>query len=69
MMRVRRRDRRALRRIGTELRREDLLLAAMLSENSDMPALEQHPEHGRARRRQAQKADRPGTPYVPFVMF
>lgn len=68
-MRVRRKDRRALRRIGTGLRREDLLLAAMLSENGDMPALEQHPENGRARRRQAQKADRRGTPYVPFVMF
>jgi len=69
MLRVRRKDRRALRRIGTWLRREDLLLAAMLSENSDVPAPEQHPENGRARRRQAQKADRRGTPYVPFVMF
>ena len=68
-MRVKRKDRRALRRIGTGLRREDPLLAAMLSENSDMPALEQHPENGRARRRQAQKADRRGTPYVPFVIF
>ena len=68
-MRVRLTGRRALRRIGTGLRREDPLLAAMLSENSDMPALEQHPENGRARRRQAQKADRRGTPYVPFVMF
>jgi hypothetical protein len=68
-MRVRRKDRRALRRIGTGLRREDRLLAAMLSENSDTPAPEQHPENGRARRRQAQKADRRGTPYVPFVMF
>jgi hypothetical protein len=68
-MGARRTDRRALRRIGTELRREDPLLAATLSENSDVPALEQHPENGRARRRQARKADRRGTPYVPFVMF
>jgi hypothetical protein len=69
MMGVRRTGRRALHRIGTELRREDPLLAAMLSENSDAPAPEQHPENGRARRRQARKADRRGTPYVPFVMF
>jgi hypothetical protein len=69
MMRVRLTGRRALRRIGTELRREDPLLAAMLSENSDVPAPEQHPENGRARRRQARKADRHGSPYVPFVMF
>jgi len=68
-MRVRRTGRRALRRIGTELRHEDPLLAAMLSERSDVPALEQHPENGRARRRQARKVDRRGTPYVPFVMF
>ncbi len=68
-MRVRLTGRRALRRIGTELRREDPLLAAMLSENSDVPAPEQHPENGRARRRQAQKADRRDSPYVPFVMF
>jgi hypothetical protein len=66
---VRRTGRRALRGIGTEIRREDPLLAAMLSENSDVPAPEQHPENGRARRRQARKADRRGTPYVPFVMF
>ena len=69
MVRVSRKDRRALRRIGAGLRREDLLLAVTLSGNSDMPALEQHPENGRARRRQAQAADRRGTPYVPFVMF
>lgn len=69
MMRVSRKDRRALRRIGAGLRREDPLIAAMLSENSDVPAPEQHPENGRARRRQAQKADRRGSPYVPFVMF
>jgi hypothetical protein len=67
MMRVRLTGRRALRRIGTELRREDPLLAAMLSENSDVPAPEKHPENGRARRRQA--ADQHGSPYVPFVMF
>jgi hypothetical protein len=69
MMRVRLTGRRALRWIGTELRREDPLLAAMLSENSDVAAPERHPENGRARRRQAQKADRRGSPYVPFVMF
>ncbi len=69
MMRVRLTGRRALRRIGTELRREDPLLAAMLSENSDVPAPEQHPENGRARRRQARKAGQHGSPYVPFVMF
>lgn len=66
---ARRTDRRALRRTGTELRREDPLLAVMLSEDSDVPAPEQHPENGRARHRQARKADQRGTPYVPFVMF
>lgn len=68
-MRARRKNWRALRRIGAELRREDPLLAAMLSGNSDVPAPEQHPENGRARRRQARKAGRRGAPYVPFVMF
>lgn len=68
-MQARQADRRTLRRIGAELRREDPLLAAMLSEDSDVPTPEQHPENSRARRRQARKAGQPGTPYVPFVMF
>ena len=68
-MRARRKDWRALRRIDAELRREDPLLAAVLSEDSGAPAPEQHPENGRARRRQARKADQRGTPYVPFVSF
>jgi len=68
-MRIGRMNRRTLRRIGTKLRREDPLLAAMLSENSELPAGEQHPENGRTRRRQAGKAARRDAPYVPFVMF
>jgi hypothetical protein len=68
MMRMGRVDRRALRRIGAELRREDPLLAAMLSEDNELPAWGQHPENGKARRRQAENAAH-RAPYVPFIMF
>jgi hypothetical protein len=61
--------RRALRRIGAELRREDPLLAAMLSENDEAPSEGQHPENGKARRRQAEDAARLRSRYSPFVMF
>jgi hypothetical protein len=62
-------SRRALRRIGAELRREDPLLAAMLSENDKVPSEGQHPENGKARRRQAGDAALLRSRYTPFVMF
>lgn len=62
-------DRRALRRIDAELRREDPLLASMLTENDDGTTGGQHPENGKARRRQAENAARPRGSYFPFVMF
>jgi hypothetical protein len=69
MMRMGRKGRRELRRIGAELRREAPLLAAMLSETNDVPTGGQHRENGKARRRQGENAARRGSPYVPFVMF
>ena len=69
MMGTERAERRALRRIGAELRREDPLLAAMLSADDEVPARGQHPENGKARRRQAENAARHRAPYVPFIMF
>jgi hypothetical protein len=67
-MRMGRTERRALRRIGEELRREDPLLTSMLSEINDVPTGGQHPENGKARRRQAENVARRG-PYIPFIMF
>jgi hypothetical protein len=69
MVRIGRKDRRALRRIGTELRREDPLLAAMLSESSDVHPGGQHPENGKARRRQDENAARRRSSHIPFIMF
>jgi len=61
--------RRALRRIGVELGRDDPMLASMLTDNNDVPTEGQHPEHGKARRRRAENDARRDSPYVPFVMF
>jgi hypothetical protein len=69
MMRMGWTGRRALRRIGADLRREDPLLAAMLTEDNEVPTWGQHPENGRARRRQAENAARRRAPHVPFTMF
>jgi hypothetical protein len=48
-----RRERRALRGIGDVLRRSDPLLAAMLTEPEPPSGGGQHPENGKARRRQS----------------
>jgi hypothetical protein len=61
--------RRALRRIGVELRREDPLLASILTEDKDAPIGGHHPENGMARRRRAEDASQPRCQYTPFVMF
>jgi hypothetical protein len=66
-MRLGRGNRRALRHISEELRREDPLLASMLSavsqSHDDEPG-GRHPENGERRR----PAGRPAT-YTPFIMF
>jgi hypothetical protein len=67
MMRTGRKDRRAIRQISKELRREDPLLASMLSavsEEHDTEPGGRHPENAKRHRR----AERPAT-YMPFVMF
>lgn len=69
MMRIGRTKRRTLRRIGVELRREDPLLASMLTEDNDVPIGGHHPENGMARRRRAEDASRRRFPYTPFIMF
>jgi hypothetical protein len=68
-MHLARMNRRALRRIGAELRRDDPLLASMLTEDNDVSTGGQHPENGKMRRRQAKNDARRCSPYVPFVMF
>jgi len=68
-MRMRWTRRRALRRIGAELHRDDPLLASMLSDNSEVPTGGHHPENGEARRRRAENDARRDAPYFPFVMF
>ena len=68
-MRIGRTKRRALRRIGVELRREAPLLASMLTEDNDVPTGEHHPENGKALRRRAEDTSRRGSPYIPFIMF
>jgi len=60
--------RRALRRIGVELRREDPLLASMLSEDDDVSSGGHHPGKDMARRR-AEDVSRRRASYTPFVMF
>jgi len=66
-MRMMRKDRRALRRIGRELRREDPLLASMLGED-DKPG-GHHPEIGKARRQRVDAAVRRRSSYTPLIMF
>ncbi len=61
--------RRALRRIGAELRREDPLLASMLSEDDAVSTGGHHPGKDMARRRRAEDASRRRASYTPFVMF
>ena len=61
--------RRALRRIGVELRREDPLLASMLSEDDGVSTGGHHPGKDMARRRRAGDASRRRASYTPFVMF
>ena len=69
MTRMGRKKRRALRRIGVGLRREDPLLASMLSEDNDVPIRGHHPEDGEVRRRRAGDASGRRSPYTPFIMF
>jgi hypothetical protein len=69
MMRMGHKKRRALRQIGVELRREDPLLASMLSEDNDVPIRGHHPEDGKLRRRRAGDASGCRSPYTPFIMF
>jgi hypothetical protein len=69
MMRMGRKNRRNLRQIGQELRRENPLLAAMLSDSEDPAAKEPHPENGSARNRAAANSARRDAPYTPFIMF
>jgi hypothetical protein len=67
MMRMGRKNRHLLRQIGEELRRENPLLAAMLSDSAEPAAKEAHPENSDARNRAAECSAR--RPYTPFIMF
>jgi hypothetical protein len=66
-MRIRRGDQRILCRLARELRRQDPLLAAMLSEEQEPPGA--HPENGKARNRKAERRARPHGTHSPFLMF
>jgi hypothetical protein len=68
-MRMGRKNRRLLRQIGQDLRRENPLLAAMLSGSDEPAAKEPHPENGNARNRAAANSARRNAPYTPFTMF
>lgn len=66
-MRMGRKDRRSLRQIGEELRREDPLLASMLGEDEERGG--HHPEIGKARHQRIDTAVQRRSSYTPFIMF
>jgi hypothetical protein len=66
-MRLGWKNRHLLRQIGEELRRENPLLAAMLSDSDEPAAREPHRENSDARNRAAERSTR--RPYTPFIMF
>jgi hypothetical protein len=68
-MGMRRAKRHALRRIGMQIRREDPLLAAMLTDDNDAPTEGRHRGYGKARRRQAGDAAQRRFSDTPFIMF
>jgi len=68
-MRTGRKNRRLLRRIGEQLRRENPLLAAMLSDSDEHAGQEPHPENSNARNRAAANSARRSASYTPFIMF
>ena len=68
-MRMGRKNRHLLRDIGEQLRRENPLLAAMLTDGDEPAGQEPHPEHSDARNRAAAKPARPHATYTPFIMF
>lgn len=63
-MHIRRGDQRALGRLAKELKRQDPLLAAMLSEEGEPTGA--HPENGKTRNRKAERRARPHSTYTPF---
>jgi hypothetical protein len=69
MMRIGRKNRHHLRQLGEELRREDPLLAAMLSDSDEPAAKEPHPENSNAPNRAVAHSARRRAPYTPFIMF
>jgi hypothetical protein len=68
-MRMGRKNRHPLRQIGEDLRRENPLLAAMLSDSDEPAGKEPHPENSDARNRAAAHSARDRTSYTPFIMF
>ena len=68
-MRKGRKDRHLLRQIGEQLRRENPLLVAMLSDSDESAGHEPHPENSNARNRAASNSSGRHTSYTPFVMF
>jgi hypothetical protein len=68
-MRLGRKNRHPLRQIGRELRRENPLLAAMLSDSDEPAGKEPHPENSDARNRAAAHSARGRASYTPFIMF
>jgi hypothetical protein len=69
MMRMGRKNRHLLRHIGEELRRENPLLAAMLSDSDEPAGREPHAENSNARNRAAANSARRRASYTPFIMF